>query len=135
MSVQHHYHRGVFFSVYAPQTLAGPAPVALRLIGLLDASLLDAFVLSERGFAAEGGTVLVDVRDLQVKGDEEMSRLVELVRSARAQGRDVRLDARSLPWRNLLKKNLSMQPAITAEVRSDVRRTVIIAHSGKHGRR
>jgi hypothetical protein len=34
-----------------------------------------------------------------------------------------------------MKKNLSTQPPISAEIRSDVRRTVIVAHSGKHKRR
>jgi anti-anti-sigma regulatory factor len=122
--------------VYATQTLVAPAPVALRLIGILDAELVASFDVLQRGLAGlDGRTLLVDVRDVQVLGDEEVSRLVEVIRSARAQGRDVRLDARSLPWRTLMKKNLSTQPPISAEIRSDVRRTVIVAHSGKHKRR
>jgi anti-anti-sigma regulatory factor len=122
--------------VYATQTLVAPAPVALRLIGILDAELVASFDVLQRGLAElDGRTLLVDVRDVQVLGDEEVSRLVEVIRSARAQGRDVRLDARSLPWRTVMKKNLSTQPPISAEIRSDVRRTVIVAHSGKHKRR
>jgi anti-anti-sigma regulatory factor len=126
----------VVFSVYATQTLVAPAPVALRLIGILDAELVASFDVLQRGLAGlDGRTLLVDVRDVQVVGDDEVSRLVEVIRSARAQGRDVRLDARSLPWRTLMKKNLSTQPPISAAIRSDVRRTVIVAHSGKHKRR
>jgi anti-anti-sigma regulatory factor len=122
--------------VYATETLVAPAPVALRLIGILDAELVASFDVLQRGLAElDGRTLLVDVRDVQVLGDEEVSRLVEVIRSARAQGRDVRLDARSLPWRTVMKKNLSTQPPISAEIRSDVRRTVIVAHSGKHKRR
>lgn len=122
--------------MYAPQTLVAPAPVALRLIGILDAELIASFDVLQRGLTGvQGRTVIVDVRDVQVLGDDEVSRLVEMIRSARAQGRDVRLDARTLPWRNLIKKNLSAQPPISPEVRSDVRRTVIVAHSGKHKRR
>lgn len=116
--------------MYAPQTLAVPAPIALRLIGLLDADLLAAFSNLERGLAGvDRATVLVDVRDVQTLGDEEMTALVDAIRTARAQGRDIRLDARSLPWRTLLKKNQGLQPPVTAELRSDIRRTVIIAHS------
>ena len=116
--------------MYAPQTLAAPAPIALRLIGLLDADLLAAFSNLERGLVgADGATVVVDVRDLQTLGDDEMIALVDAVRSARAQGRDVRLDARSLPWRTMVKKNPGMQPPVTPQLRSDIRRTVIIAHS------
>ncbi len=122
--------------MYATQTLAVPAPIAVRLIGILDAELIASFDVHQRTLAGlEGHTLLVDVRDVQVIGDDDVSRLVEMIRSARAQGRDVRLDARSLPWRTQVKKNLSTQPPISAEFRSDVRRTVIIAHSGKHKRR
>ena len=122
--------------MYAPQTLAAPAPVALRLIGILDAEFLASFATLARSLAgSEGGTVLVDVRDLHAFGENEMDGLVDAIRSARAQGRDVRLDARSLPWRTLMKKNLGVQPAVTPALRADVRRTVIIAHSGKYKRR
>lgn len=122
--------------MYAPQPVPIPGPVALRLIGALDSDLVAAFATTERGLtSAGGGTVLVDVRDVQVVGETEMSALVEAVRIARTQGRDVRLDARSLPWRRLLKKNISGQPAIDAQLRSGCRRTVIIAHSGKRKRR
>jgi len=108
----------------------------MRLIGLLDADLLAAFATLERGLVGgAGATILVDVRDLQTLGNEEMTALLEAIRSARAQGRDVRLDARSLPWRNLMKKNLGMQPSVTPELRSDIRRTVIIAHSGRTTKR
>ena len=118
--------------MYASQTLAAPAPIALRLIGLLDGELLAAFAALERGLVGvQGGLVLVDVRDLQTLGDDAMRALLETISSARAQGRDVRLDARSLPWRNLMKKHLRMQPPVTPELRSDIRRTVIIAHSGR----
>jgi hypothetical protein len=120
--------------VYAPQTLAAPAPISVRLIGVLDADLLAAFGTLERGLVgAAGATVLVDVRDVHALGDDEMIALIDAVRNARAQGRDVRLDARSLAWKTQLKKNIAAHPPVTAELRSDVRRTVIIAHSqGKH---
>lgn len=122
--------------MFAPQTLAAPAPIALRLIGHLDADLLASFATLAGGLAGhDGGTILVDVRDVQTFGEDQMEELADVIRTARAQGRDVRLDARTLPWRTVLKRSLRLQPPVTPAMRSDVRRTVIIAHSGKSKRR
>jgi len=116
--------------VYAPQTQPVPAPIAVRLIGVLDADFVDDFSTLARGLAGrDGGILVVDVRDLQVPAEAHMSALAAAVASARAEGRDVRLDARSLHWKRVAKKNLSAQPLVDAELRSDVRRTVIMAHS------
>jgi hypothetical protein len=81
-----------------------------------------------------GAAVIVDVRDLQVLGEHGMTLLAGAVRDARARGRDVRLDAHGLAWRRIAKKMISGQPAIDAELRAAVRRTVIIAHSVKRAR-
>ncbi len=116
--------------MYAPQAQPVPAPVAIRLIGMLDSDLVEAFAVLERGLVAfEGATVIVDVRDVQVLGETEMHALAGAVRRARAEGRDVRLDARSLPWRRVSKKEFSAVPPVDAALRSGVRRTVILAHS------
>jgi predicted transcriptional regulator len=121
--------------VYARQTQPVPAPVVMRLIGVLDADLVAAFSALERGLvAAAGATVLVDVRDLDVLGETEMGALARAIAAARREGRDVRLDARGLHWRRVAKKNLSAQPAIDAELRSSVGRTVILAHSARRKR-
>jgi hypothetical protein len=118
--------------VYAPQHLPVPAPVALRLIGLLDAELVTSFAgLSDELIQPAGGTLLVDVRDLHVPAEVHMDALVGAIRAARAAGRDVRLDAKSLPWRRLLKA----EPLIDAPLRAAVRRTVIMAHSGQNGKK
>jgi anti-anti-sigma regulatory factor len=121
--------------VYAPQTQSVPAPVVMRLIGVLDADLVAAFSALERGLAGiGGGTLLVDVRDLQIVGEGEMHALAKAVAAARCQGRDVRLDARGLHWKRTAKKNLSTQPPVDAQLRSSARRTVIVAHSPRKKR-
>jgi anti-anti-sigma regulatory factor len=116
--------------VYAPQPLPVPAPTLLHLIGLLDADLVASLAtLSAELAQPAGGTVIVDVRDLHVTGEEMMGGLVETVRAARAAGRDVRLVAKSLPWRRLLRTELSTQPPVDPTLQAAVRRTVILAHS------
>ncbi|HEX3467772.1 MAG TPA: hypothetical protein VHT05_06835 [Candidatus Elarobacter sp.] len=82
-----------------------------------------------------GGTVLVDVRDLQLLGEAEMDGLVRSIVQARTEGRDVRLDARNLQWKRVVKKNLSRQPSVDTKLRSSARRTVILAHSPLRKRR
>ena len=121
--------------MYAPQVAPFPAPVSLRLIGVLDGDLLEAFrALESRLVGIGGAAVIVDVRDLQVLGEHGMTLLAGAVRDARARGRDVRLDAHGLAWRRIARKMISGQPAIDAELRAAVRRTVIIAHSVKRAR-
>ena len=121
--------------MYAPQLQLIPGTVVFRLIGVLDADLIVAFEALERGLVgAAGATVLVDVRDLHVLGESEMDELARTVAAARADGRDVRLDARSLHWKRAAKKNISKQPAVDAELRSTARRTVILAHSARRRR-
>ena len=121
--------------MYAPQAQPVPAPVVMRLIGVLDADLVAAFSALERGLAGlDGGTVVVDVHDLQILGDGEMHALAKAVAAARFQGRDVRLDARGLHWKRTAKKNLSTQPPVDAQLRSGARRTVIVAHSPRKKR-
>ena len=122
--------------MYAAQPQPIPAPVTFRLIGLLDAELISSFIVMEKGLVGiDGSTVLVDVRDLQVQHLGDMTALADAVQSARAEGRDVRLDARTLPWQRLIKKNLSAQPVVNAQLRSSSRRTVILAHSPKKSKR
>jgi hypothetical protein len=122
--------------VYAPQTELVPAPVVLRLIGVLDGDLIAAFGALERGLVgAAGATVVVDVRDVNLLGEGDMDALAGVVAGARREGRDVRLDARSLAWKRVAKKNLSGQPGVDAQLRSGARRTVILAHSVRHKRR
>jgi anti-anti-sigma regulatory factor len=116
--------------VYAPLPNPVPAPLVVRLIGVLDADLVAAFGALERGLAgARGATVVVDVRDVDVLGETEIDALAELIGTARREGRDVRLEARSLHWRRAAKKHCSGQPPVDAQLRSAVRRTVIVAHS------
>jgi len=122
--------------VYAPEIQPIPTPVVVRLIGVLDADLVAAFGALERGLVGtQGGTIVLDVRDIQVLGESQMNALAGIVAAARAEGRDVRLDARSLHWKRAVKKELSAQPAIDRQLRSAVRRTVIVAHSTRPKRR
>ena len=119
--------------MYAPRPQPVPSPVVVRLIGVLDADLVDAFVALERGLVGrDGATVLVDVRDLHLLGEAGMGGMARAIASARAAGRDVRLDARGLAWRRALKQNHCVQPPPAPELRSAAARTVILAHSGKH---
>jgi anti-anti-sigma regulatory factor len=118
--------------VYAPQALPVPAPIAMRLIGVLDEDLVEAFTTLERDLLrADGGTMIVDVRDLDVHGEAGITALVAAVRRARVEGRDVRIDARNVSWRRVAKKEFSGIPPIDAQLRADVRRTTIVAHSGR----
>jgi anti-anti-sigma regulatory factor len=122
--------------VYAPQTQAVPAPVALRLIGVLDTDLVTAFSALVRGMVGfENATVIVDLRDLELFGETDLAAFVAAVRRARCEGRDVRLDTRSLNWRRIVKSELPGVPAVDAELGSDIRRTVILAHSVRKRRR
>ena len=116
--------------MYAPQPQAVAPPFVVRLIGVLDGDLVAAFTALERSLAGgHGTTVLVDVRDLDVLGESAMNELAGVVAGARRAGRDVRLDARSLRWKRVVKKNLSAQPPVDAQLRSGIRRTVILARS------
>lgn len=116
--------------MYAPLPQPVPAPLVVRLIGVLDAELVAAFGALERGLAgARNATVIVDVRDVDLLGETEMDALASAIGAARREGRDVRLEARSLHWRRTARKYLSAQPPVGAELRSAVRRTVILAHS------
>ena len=122
--------------MYAPRTQAVPAPVALRLIGVLDADLVTAFSALVRGMVGfENATVIVNVRDLELFGEADLAAFVTAVRRARCEGRDVRLDTRSLAWRRIAKSELPGMPAVDGELGSDIRRTVILAHSARKRRR
>jgi anti-anti-sigma regulatory factor len=122
--------------VYAPQQQPIPAPLTIRLIGTLDDDLIAAFTALERGLvAARGATVLVDVRDLNVLSESVMHDFAGAVARARLEGRDVRLDARGFQWKRVVKKNLSMQPPVDPQLRSEIRRTVILARSASGKRR
>ncbi len=118
--------------MYAPQVQPALAPVSLRLIGVLDADQIAAVAAAVREFP--GATLLVDVRDVGPLGEGEMRALTGAVAAGRAAGRDVRLDASSLAWRRAVKRDLAAQPAIEPALRASVRRTVILAHSGKRKR-
>jgi hypothetical protein len=72
---------------------------------------------------------------VRVFGEAEMEALARAVATARREGRDVRLDARSLHWRRAAKKNVSGQPPVDPQLRSEVRRTVILAHSAQYKRK
>jgi anti-anti-sigma regulatory factor len=118
--------------VYAPRSQPIPAVVALRLIGVLDGDLVTAFSALVRGMVGfENATVIVDVRDLELFGENDLVAFAAAVRQARGDGRDVRLDARSLAWRRIAKRELPAMPAVDAHIGSDVRRTVILAHSAR----
>jgi anti-anti-sigma regulatory factor len=116
--------------VYAPRSQPVPVFVALRLIGVLDTDLVAAFTALVRGMVGfENATVILDVRDLELFGESDLAAFVAAVRRARADGRDVRLDAHGLAWRRIAKHEFPSMPAVDARQRSDIRRTVILAHS------
>jgi anti-anti-sigma regulatory factor len=122
--------------VYAPRTRPVSATVVLRLIGVLDTELVEAFTALVRGLVGfENATIIIDVRDLDLFGEADLAAFVAAIRRARCEGRDVRLDARRLPWRRIVKQALPTMPAVDAELGYDVRRTVILAHSARKRRR
>ncbi len=121
--------------MYAPQPLPLSAPLVVRLIGVLDTDMISAFAALERGLVgARGATVVVDVRDVDVLGQQDVDALVDTVARARREGRDVRLSARGLHWRRAAKKKLSAQPPIPADMASAARRTIILAYSARKRR-
>ena len=109
-------------------------PVVVRLVGVLDDDLV---LETGRTLRALGGprTALVDVRDLTLVGEAEMLALAQTIAAARAAGLDARLDGGLLPWRNVARRVLSRQRPVDEPLRRVVRRTVIIAHSGRRRRR
>ncbi|MDP9104481.1 MAG: hypothetical protein M3N49_00985 [Candidatus Eremiobacteraeota bacterium] len=122
--------------MYAPRSQPVPASVALRLIGVLDTDLVAAFTTLVRGMVGfENATVVVDVRDLELFGEADLAAFVAAVRRARTEGRDVRIDAHGLAWRRIAKHELPTMPTVDVRHRSDIRRTVILAHSPRKRRR
>ncbi|HEY6235222.1 MAG TPA: hypothetical protein VIW69_09005 [Candidatus Elarobacter sp.] len=122
--------------MYAPRSQPVTATIALRLIGVLDADLVTAFSALVRGMVGfENATVVVDVRDLELFSEADLAAFVAAVRRARCEGRDVRLDTRSLAWRRIVKSELPSMPAVDSGLASDIRRTVILAHSVRKRRR
>ena len=122
--------------MYAPRTQPVSATVVLRLIGVLDTDLVEAFTALVRGLVGfENATILVDVRDLDLFGEADLAAFVAAIRRARCEGRDVRIDAPRLPWRRIVKQELPAMPPVTALLAYDVRRTVILAHSARKRRR
>ena len=122
--------------MYAPRTQPVSATVVLRLIGVLDTELVEAFTALARGLVGfENATIIVDVRDLDLFGEADLAAFVAAIRRARCEGRDVRIDAARLPWRRIVKQELPAMPPVTTELASDVRRTVILAHSARKRRR
>ncbi len=103
---------------------------------MLDADFVTAFTALVRGMVGfENATVIVDVRDLELIGEADLAVFVDAVRRARGEGRDVRIDARSLAWRRIAKHELPSMPAVDAGLHADIRRTLILAHSARKRRR
>lgn len=114
----------------ATQNSTVPACTAVRLIGALDADLVAAFVRVERQLGRLArGIVLVDLRDVTVEAEREVRGFVDLIRRARAEGRDVRLEGYGVAWRAAVKQHFSRVPPVDAQLRSAIRRTIILAHS------
>ena len=111
------------------------APETVPLSGVLDTDLVTAFAALVRGMVGfENATVIVDLRDLELFGETDLAAFLAAVRRARCEGRDVRLDTRSLAWRRIAKSELPGMPAVDTEAGSDIRRTVILAHSVRRRR-
>lgn len=117
--------------MYAPALDPVPAPVVLRLIGVLDAALIASFGALVAEVGTPGRPVIVDVRDLTLVGEKDVTGLGRAIAAARVEGRDVRLDAPTLAWRRAMRTLLAAQPPIEEAQRSAVRRTVILAHTTK----
>jgi hypothetical protein len=113
------------------------APVVLRLIGVLDKTLIADFDALEREISARtpGLTLLVDVTGLSPLAHDDLAALGHIVRRARIAGRDVRLIADTLPWKRVVKRDLPNQPEVDGALRGSARRMVILAHNGKRRRR
>lgn len=122
--------------MYAPRLAPFPAPVVIRLIGVLDPDLIAAFETVERGLASNAGaTVIVDVGDLTPLGERDQNGLLRAVSSARAEGRDLRIDTSSFGWRQAIRRELGPHAPVDEGLKAAVRRTIIVAHSGKQRRR
>lgn len=116
--------------MYAAQSSPFPPCTAVRLIGTLDAELVAAFVGVERQLGRLArGIVVVDLRDVTLEAERDVTRFVDVIRRARAEGRDVRIEGYGGAWLAAVKQHFSRVPPVDAQLRSAIRRTIILAHS------
>ncbi len=119
-------------AVALPQENAVAAPIAIRLIGVLDRVLIESFSDACAGLAATGRrTFIVALRDLTAMKDESLTRFIATLEALRDGGHDVRISGRP-GWRKLFRP-AGAAFADAGDLGSVARRQIIIAQSS--GRR
>jgi len=104
-------------------------PVTIRLIGILDRSLLESFADAFAGLTAPGcRTLVVLVRDLVVMHDDGLNRFLATLERFRAAGNTVCIETNPT-WRKLLRGRAEQFEASTPAQGRSARRQLIICHS------
>ncbi len=105
------------------------APVAVRMIGILDRPLVESFSDACAGMLVTGPrTLVVNVVDTHAVRDESFRRFVAQLEGFRAAGHDIRLHVHAA-WRKLLRAHRAFFTEVDADVHKATRRQVIIAQT------
>jgi len=119
--------------IMAPVPLADGStvgsPIAVRLIGVLDRTLIEAFTESCAGLMVVGRrTLVVSVRDVLAMRDDSLRRFIATLGAYRAAGHEVRIEGNPT-WAKLFREaGVSFPGAAEGDERA-TRRQIIIAHS------
>jgi hypothetical protein len=104
-------------------------PITIRLIGILDRSLLESFSDAFAGLTAPGRrTLIVLVRDLVVMRDESLERFLTTLERFRAAGNRVCIES-TPAWRKIVRGRQTQFEESTSIQGRSARRQVIICHS------
>jgi hypothetical protein len=104
-------------------------PVAVRLIGVLDRVVIDAFGdVCDELIASGRRTLIVSVRDLQASRDVHLSAFCARLEACSAAGFDVRIAGTPI-WTKLLQERNLRYRAADPDVQRSARRQTIIAHT------
>jgi hypothetical protein len=104
-------------------------PVTVRLIGILDRTLLESFADAFTGLTAPGRrTLIVLVRDLVVMHDDSLDRFLATLERFRAAGNTVCIET-TPTWRKMLRGRAEKFEASTPVQGRSARRQLIICHS------
>jgi hypothetical protein len=104
-------------------------PIAVRLIGVLDRTLIEAFSESCAGLMVVGRrTLIVSIRDVLAMRDDSLRRFIATLDAYRVAGHDVRVDGNAT-WTKLFREASTSFPGPAGGDDRATRRQIIIAHS------
>jgi hypothetical protein len=104
-------------------------PVTIRLIGILDRTLIESFTDAFAGLTAPGKrTLIIVVRDLLAMRDESLDRFLATLEAYRAAGHRVLVDA-TPTWRKIVRGRGPIFDESSTVDGPSARRQIIICHS------